>query len=199
MAGGKPGIFRRLGRAVKDLVTGHPVKAAREVIPPKPEPPQWPERPEPPRSPILPPPPSGGAPPIFSDHPQYNAASNTWTGRGAPTADQWADIRNRADAITFESAVVFYTTAMDRLGIPRGRLIESANLSYPILERPENKYSDIIAALENGSFTGNGMIRRLESQYAAIDDRYSSLDSGRGHAAWNQRPHNVPESLYWYH
>jgi hypothetical protein len=59
MARGKPGIFGRIARAAKDLFTGHPVRAVKDVTAPAPKP-EPTQQPEPPRRPALPPEPTSG-------------------------------------------------------------------------------------------------------------------------------------------
>ena len=176
--GNRPGFLRRI---VERLFGGTP-EPPREP-PERPQGPDWFPPPEPPK---LPPPPPGGGPPILPNRPQYDASSDTWSGRGAPTAKEWDRIQTLAyDAISNGACWNKNLDLNDRGEFATGEI--AADLAA------------IIEGLSSGLISKGDITSMLRETRRAASEYALQQDGQRGRARWNSRNRDLPDELFWYH
>jgi type IV secretory pathway VirB10-like protein len=196
------GFFSRIADAVRSVIPGRKSEPAK----PAPERPAGKEiidivSPPPPRRP-----PGRGAPPILPSRPIYQASSDSWRGRNAPTEAEWEEIKQIAEANLSDpyAGFVYHTSIVGSRASGRNVNRKSTQvLDIPAdllgFTEPKDRYADIIKAIRTGEITADEMIERLEDQNRAWDSYSTSMDTSRGSAAWAQRNRGLPDSLYFYH
>jgi hypothetical protein len=166
----RKGFLSRLGRAIeRALGFGEPE-----------QPPEQPEPPERKKGRSTPPP---GVQPRF---PLYHPKSDSWTGRGAPTAREWNQLKRIGYNYINDGA-----TWNDRLRHNSRGLFSTGNIAVDLRA--------IINALESGIVSPGDLLQILRQTHSAAEEYAYQQDARRGKRGWRNRNPGLPDELFYYH